>query len=152
MIRSTPLVERSRLNHFGRGERLIEEGAEGDSMFVLLRGAVQVSVSKNGSSIPVATLNEGDCFGEMSLLTGERRSATVRAQGDCYVMEIGKPLMAEIIRESPDCLRQLSEILATRKLETEGIIKEASESGEETAKEREYRASFLAKLRQFFAL
>ncbi len=146
------LVNRSRLNHFGRGERLIEEGAEGDSMFVLLRGVVQVSVSKNGSALPIATLNEGDCFGEMSLLTGERRSATVRAQGDCYVMEIGKRVMGEIIHESPDCLQQLSEILATRKLETEGIIKEASDSGLETDKEREYRATFLAKLRQFFAL
>jgi len=146
------LVSRSRLNHFGRGERLIEEGAEGDSMFVLVRGAVQVSVAKNGSSIPVATLNEGDCFGEMSLLTGEHRSATVRARGDCYVMEIGKRLMSEIVRESPDCLRQLSEILATRKLETEGIIKEASRTAQDSAREREYRATFLAKLHHFFAL
>src|SRR5438477_3429429 len=81
------LVKQSALNHFGRGERVIEEGAEGDSMFVLLRGAAQVSISKNGSTIPVATLTAGDCFGEMSLLTGERRSATVRAERDCYVME-----------------------------------------------------------------
>src|SRR6266704_2758697 len=60
------LVEQSDLNHFGRGERVIEEGAEGDSMFVLMRGAAQVSVSKNGKVIPVATLSSGDCFGEMS--------------------------------------------------------------------------------------
>src|SRR6266496_347814 len=80
------LVKDARLNHFGRGERVIQEGAEGDSMFVLLRGAAQVSVSKNGSSIPVASLSAGDCFGEMSLLTGERRAATVRAESDCYVM------------------------------------------------------------------
>src|ERR1051326_9229277 len=83
-------------------------------MFVLLRGTARVLVAKNGSEIPVATLTAGNCFGEMSLLTGERRSATVRAEADCYVMEIGKPVMAEIIRDSPDCLRQLSEILAAR--------------------------------------
>jgi small-conductance mechanosensitive channel/CRP-like cAMP-binding protein len=146
------LVKQSRLDHFGRGERVIEEGAEGDSMFVLLQGSAHVSVSKNGSAIPVATLNSGDCFGEMSLLTGERRSATVRAQADCYVMEISKPVIAEIIRESPDCLRQLSEILAKRRLETEGIVKEASHSDEHSAKEREYRATFMARLRDFFAL
>src|SRR5438270_7003697 len=69
------LVKEARLNCFGRGENVIKEGAEGDSMFILLRGAAHVSVSKNGSSIPVATLNAGDCFGEMSLLTGERRMA-----------------------------------------------------------------------------
>src|SRR5438128_3962337 len=146
------LVKQSDLNHFGRGERVIEEGAEGDSMFVLLRGAAHVSVSKNGSAIPVATLSSGDCFGEMSLLTGERRSATVRAEADCYVMEISKPVMAKVIRDSPDCLRQLSEILARRKMETEGIVKEAIPSEDHAAKEREYRATFLKRLRTFFAL
>ena len=88
----------------------------------------------------------------MSLLTGERRSATVRAEGDCYVMEISKPIMAEILRESPDCLTQLSETLAKRKIETEGIIKEVGPSAEQTAKEKEYRATFLRRLRTFFEL
>jgi len=146
------LVAQSDLNHFGRGERVIEEGAEGDSMFVLLRGAAQVSVSQNGASIPVARLRAGDCFGEMSLLTGEKRSATVRAAEDCYVMEIDKEVMGGVVRESPDCLRQLSEILARRKLETEGVLKEASISPDQTAKETEYRANFLRRLKALFEL
>ncbi|HEY6111389.1 MAG TPA: mechanosensitive ion channel family protein [Chthoniobacterales bacterium] len=146
------LVARAALNHFGRGERMIEEGAEGDSMFVLLRGAAQVSVSQNGTSIAVAQLRAGDCFGEMSLLTGETRSATVRAAEDCYVMEIDKEVMGAVVRESPDCLRQLSEILARRKLETEGVLKEASISPDQTAKETEYRANFLRRLKALFEL
>src|SRR5437867_546484 len=119
------LVGQARLNIFGRGEPVIEEGSPGDSMFVLLRGAANVFVSKNGSTIQVATLNAGDCFGEMSLLTGEPRSATVRAEADCYVMEIGKPVMGEVLRDAPGCLEKLSELLAQRKLETEGVLKEA---------------------------
>ena len=146
------LVKQARLNHFGGGESVIEEGAEGDSMFVLLRGAANVSVSKNGSTISVATLNSGDCFGEMSLLTGERRTATVRAEGDCYVMEIGKPIMAEIIRESPVCLQQLSAILARRKMEMEGVLKGAPASAGQAEKEKEYRATFLRRLQTFFSL
>jgi small-conductance mechanosensitive channel/CRP-like cAMP-binding protein len=146
------LVKQSHLDHFGRGERVIEEGAEGDSMFILLRGAAEVSVSKNGSTIPVATLRSGDCFGEMSLLTGEKRSATVRADGDCYVMEISKDVMADVIRESPDCLKQLSELLANRKMETEGILKDAATSADQAAKQREYTATFLKRLKTFFAL
>ena len=146
------LVKQAHLNHFGRGERVIEEGAAGDSMFILLRGDAQVSVSKNGSSIPVAMLSAGDCFGEMSLLTGEPRSATVRAEGDCYVMEIGKAIMAEIIRESPECLQQLSEILAQRKLNTESVLKDTVLPGDQVAKQNEYRATFMKRLQTFFSL
>src|SRR4030081_1595137 len=119
------LVKQADLNHFGRGERVIEEGAEGDSMFILLRGTAQVSVAESGCLILFALLNSGDCFGEMSLLTGEPRSATRRPAADCYVMEIGKPVMAEVLRESPGCLEQLSDLLAQRKMRTEGILKDA---------------------------
>src|SRR6266481_3664906 len=146
------LLQNSRLNHFGRGERVIVEGAEGDSMFVLLRGNANVSVAKNGAAIGVGTLHSGDCFGEMSLLTGERRTATVRAAADCYVLEISKPVMGEVIRQSPECLNQLSELLAKRKMETEGIIKDAHLAESEAAKQREYRATFLRRLRTFFEL
>src|SRR6266571_2635892 len=103
------LLKNSKLDYFGRGEAVIEEGAEGESMFILLRGTAHVTVAKQGTKIRVGGLRPGDCFGEMSLLTGERRSATVRAEGDCYVIEISKPVMAEVIRDSPDCLERLSE-------------------------------------------
>jgi small-conductance mechanosensitive channel/CRP-like cAMP-binding protein len=148
----TQLVSQAHLNIFGRGEPVIEEGVAGDSMFVLLRGAANVFVSKNGSTIQVATLGAGDCFGEMSLLTGEPRSATVRAQTDCHVMEIGKPVMAEVLRDAPDCMEKLSGLLAQRKMETEGILKEAASTSEQALKERQYSASFLHRLRTFFQL
>src|SRR5438876_16771 len=129
---------------------VIVEGAEGDSMFVLLRGSANVSVAKNGAPIHVGTLHSGDCFGEMSLLTGERRTATVRAAADCYILEISKPVMGEVIRQSPESLNQLSELLAKRKMETEGIIKDAHLAQNEAAKQREYSATFLQRLRTFF--
>src|SRR5213596_2781159 len=137
------MVNQARLRLFGRGERVIEEGAAGESMFVMLRGAAKVLVSKNGSKIQVATLGAGDCFGEMSLLTGEPRSATVRADGDCYVMEIGKPVMAKVLSGAPSCMEQLSQLLAQRKMETEGILKEATSTDEHALTERQYTANFL---------
>jgi hypothetical protein len=74
------LIRGSRKARFGRGEKIIEQDAEGDSMFVLLHGAANVSVSQNGSMIRVGSLQIGDCFGEMSLLTG-REAERYRAGG-----------------------------------------------------------------------
>jgi small-conductance mechanosensitive channel/CRP-like cAMP-binding protein len=146
------LLVRSELNRFGRGERVIEEGAAGDSMFVLLRGTAQVSVARNGTPLRVGVLRAGDLFGEMSLLTGEPRTATVRAEHDCEVLEISKPVMSELLHAAPQCLDQLSELLAKRKMETEGIVREATPTVEQTKKEREYRDTFLRRLRTFFEL
>jgi small-conductance mechanosensitive channel len=146
------LIRDSRRVRFGRGEKIIEQGADGDSMFVLLHGAANVSVSQNGSMLRVGSLRMGDCFGEMSLLTGERRTATVRAEDDCEVMEIAKPAMAAVLRDAPECVTQLSELLATRKMETEGVLKEAQGSAAEEKKAQEYRASFLRRLRSVLEL
>jgi len=142
----------ARFNHYGRGERVIEEGAEGDSMFIVLRGSVHVSVLRNGAQIRLGGMRSGDCFGEMSLLTGEPRSATIRADGDCEVLEISKEIMGEVMRDSPQCLSQLSELLAKRKLEGEGILKDAVLPDESGNKEREYRATILRRLRTVFEL
>jgi len=58
-----------------------------------------------------------------------------------------------VIRDSPDCLRALSELLANRKMETEGILKDvATPSADQAAKQREYTATFLKRLKTFFAL
>ena len=146
------LIRGSRMVRFGRGEKLIEQGAEGASMFVLLHGAAAVSVSQNGSMIRVGSLHMGDCFGEMSLLTGEKRTATVAAEQDCEVIEISKPAMAAVLRDAPDVVTQLSELLATRKMETEGLLKDAGQTIAEEKKALEYRATFLRRLRSVFEL
>ena len=67
-------------------------------------------------------------------------------------MEIGKSVMAEVLRASPDCLERLSELLAKRKMQTEGVLKEATSQGQQERKKREYTASFLHRLRIFFEL
>ena len=146
------VLQNSPIHRYGRGERLIQEGDAGDSMFVMLRGVAAVSIARNGTSVRVGAMRQGDCFGEFSLLTGEPRSATVRAENDCEVLEISKPIMAEVLRESPECLTALSELLAKRKLEGEGIVQEAGRPLAQEKKESEYRSNFLRRLRTVFEL
>ena len=147
------LVAKSAVHHYGRGEMIIREGTEGASMFVLITGEARVSVLQTGEPTWIASLRGGDCFGEMSLLTGEKRSASVRAVIDCEVMEITKPVFAEIVALDAQLLPGLSELLANRQMQTEDIMEAAAQQPAMlAAKEQEYRAGFLHKLKSFFEL
>jgi small-conductance mechanosensitive channel len=145
------LLPRGQAVHFGRGEKLIEQGDAGDSMFILVDGKASVYVTRNDEQTRVAELISGDCFGEMSLLTGEKRSATVIAATDCEVVEIGKEVLAKSLKENPLLVAQLGELLAKRRMENEGIL----ESLPKTAliqRQMDYTEGFLNKLRLFFEL
>jgi hypothetical protein len=146
------LLPRGQVVHFGKGEKLIEQGENGDSMFILVQGEAMVMVERNGFQAHVASLRSGDCFGEMSLLTGEKRSATVQANTDCEVVEIGKPVLASSLKEHPELLKQLGELLAKRQLENDGAIAALADTRVIRAKQTEYQATFVDKLRQFFEL
>jgi CRP-like cAMP-binding protein len=121
-------------------------------MFILVAGEANVVVERNNSPTHVASLRSGDCFGEMSLLTGERRSATILANTDCEVVEIGKPILAKSLKENPDLLSKLSELLAKRQMETEGVLAANTKPTVVEAKRAEYTNGFIHKLRVFFQL
>jgi CRP-like cAMP-binding protein len=145
------LLPRGQVAHFGRGETLIRQGDNGDSMFILVNGEAGVMVEAGGELQPVASLHSGDCFGEMSLLTGEPRRATVRALADCDVVEIRKAVLARSLKENPELLAQLSGLLARRQLETEGALA-ALPNASAHDRQTTYEANFLARLRTFFEL
>jgi CRP-like cAMP-binding protein len=136
---------------FGKGEQIIRQGEQGDSMFILEQGQAEVLVQKDGYSLSVGGLSAGDCFGEMSLLTGEQRSATVVATVDCEVVEIQKNTIAPLLREHPSLANSLSETLATRKATTETELAKNRIGGPALAT-NEIKEGFLRKLRQFFEL
>ena len=146
------LLAGARVHKFGRGEKLIEQGRHGESMFVLLRGAADVSVAHNSVRTHLAALQAGACFGEMSLLTGEKRSATVTATTDCEVAELDRAILAEIFRQQPEVLQQVSELLAQRKLETEGILAAQTATPAIVEKRRQYTAGFVSQIQALFRL
>ena len=136
---------------FGKGERIICKGDAGTSMFVLSRGIVEVLAEKEGRSWPVGTLEAGDCFGEISLLTGEPRSATLVAVLDCEVVEIERESMAVLLREHPGLAEALSETVVARRSAMETHLANAPMNGDDqqTAATKE---GLLRRLRQFFQL
>ena len=147
------LLPRGRVVHFGGGETIIQQGDQGDSMFILVDGEANVIAKRHNLPVHVASLKTGDCFGEMSLLTGERRSATIVAKSDCEVVEIGKSVLASSLKENPELLQKLSELLAHRQMETEGLLAAASTNPRETEDTRTlYTATFMDRLRSFFEL
>ncbi|MEO6222720.1 MAG: mechanosensitive ion channel domain-containing protein, partial [Vicinamibacterales bacterium] len=80
------LASAARERLFGRDELVVKEGDGGASMFLVIDGAVAITVGPEKRE--VAVTGAGGYFGEMSLLTGDRRSATVTARGDCTLLEI----------------------------------------------------------------
>ena len=121
-------------------------------MFILVEGEASVVVDRNGRQAQVASLKSGDCFGEMSLLTGEQRSATVIASRDCETVEIGKPILAQSLKENPELLQKLSGLLAQRQMENEGVFAKHTEPGLLQTTQAAYKETFADRLRKFFEL
>ena len=146
------LLTQMQLERFGRGEHVIDQGDGGQSMFILLEGEANVFVQANGTDTRVATLRAGDYCGEMSLLTGEPRSATVIAHTDCQMWEIEKTVMGELLRENEPLVQRLSEVLAQRRLQIEGTLAEQGGKENLLARRQQYADGFLKKLYSFFNL
>ncbi|MGB8354994.1 MAG: mechanosensitive ion channel family protein [Chthoniobacteraceae bacterium] len=149
---SERLLSTAKMLRYGRSEKIIIQGGEGHSMFVLVKGAADVHVDRNGELTYVASLKAGDYFGEMSLLTGEKRTATVIAKSDCELLEIEKESLAEVLQSNKELFQKLSEMLAQRRLETEGILASTVGGNAAGAKQEEYAANFLERLYSFFQL
>lgn len=100
---------------FADGEVIVREGAAGGSMFVVCRGTVGITIGPERRE--VAVTEAGGYFGEMSLLTGESRTATVAARGDCTVLEISAEVFRHYVQTHPDVIDQLAAAASSRRRE-----------------------------------
>jgi len=100
---------------YAPGESIIRAGDAGDSMFVVNRGGVEVRISDNGRPVTVASLGEGEFFGEMALLTGQPRSANVVATEETEGLEIGHHALKQLFEANPDLAESLSHTVAERR-------------------------------------
>ena len=101
------------------GERLIVAGEPGESMFVLAEGLVSVRIAQDDGELDVAALSPGQFFGEMSLLTGEPRSATVVAITDTVAFEIDRAAIELALKSNPSAAEMISLAAAGRRLSSD---------------------------------
>jgi CRP/FNR family cyclic AMP-dependent transcriptional regulator len=113
------LATRARFIDFREGATPIEEDGPGHSMFVIVSGTVGVTIS--GEDERVATLGPGDIFGEMSLLTGARRSATVTALEPVRTIEVNKQALAHVLEQSPTLVSRFVDMLTRRQRELDKL-------------------------------
>ncbi|HZH91714.1 MAG TPA: mechanosensitive ion channel family protein [Pyrinomonadaceae bacterium] len=138
------LVCASRSHTYAPGEVIIRAGDKGDSMFVVHHGNVAVQVSDNGQPRTVATLGEGDFFGEMALFTGEPRSAHVVAAQETEVLEIGHEAMKLVFDSNPQLAETLGQTIAHRRA---GLTAHA-----EIEDEEKVSAGLITSIKRFFRL
>ena len=109
------LAENALVRVFAPDESIVRQGRKGDSMFVIHRGSVVVQAKEDGVLKVLQKLSEGDFFGEMGLLTGAPRTATVIAQEETEVLEINNLCLKPILEDNPDLVKILSGIIEERR-------------------------------------
>jgi len=146
------LASRMKKASFAPGEVILRQDDEGDSLFILTRGRVRILLTNEaGLSEQVANLAPGDFFGEMSLLTGEKRTATAVAMDevDCYCL--AKPDMQALLSERPSLAEEISAVLGRREM---GLAAARDKLDEESMRQKEIqrRGDMLSRIRRYFAV
>lgn len=147
------LAARISVAPFVHGEAMTRQGAEAHWLYVITKGEAEVRISVDGNELnkKVATLKAGDFFGEMGMMTGARRSATVIATTETECYRIDKEAFQDIIRRRPEIAEDISHILARRRVELEAAREGLNE---EATKKRiqNTQSDVLKRIRNFFTI
>lgn len=119
------LSESAILEKYAQNDDLVSQGDDGDSMFIITKGSAKVILKGlNDSEVMVANKLNGDFFGEMSLLTGDPRTATVRAATDLEVIVLNKKAFTEILLKDDKILDLLISALDSNQSNLTKIIED----------------------------
>lgn len=134
---------------YANGELVVRQGEEGNCMYVVQAGKLEVLREEHDGAVRLAVMGEGDIFGEMSIFERELRSATVRALGDARVLSIDKRTFLRRIQEDPPLafnlvkimshrIRMLTEEVASLKAKTAPSPRRANEQERRSGRERRH--------------
>ncbi len=109
--------------HYTKGQLIVLAEEEGSSFFIIGRGEVKVSVmSEDGREVILSILREGEFFGEMAVLNGKPRSATVTATEDSDILLIRRPDFLRLLQEIPQISIKFLQELAGRLRKADRMI------------------------------
>jgi CRP-like cAMP-binding protein len=134
------LAAQSREVLFPAGAVLMSEGDFGDSMFAVVEGEADVTLhDQRGGEHKVTSVKPGEIVGEMALLTGLRRQATVVARTQVTALEITKPVLEEMFARAPELIDRFGAVLAERQAILDKVAADAAS-----------RKDFASRIRWFF--
>jgi CRP-like cAMP-binding protein len=143
------VADGARERRFAAGETIVREGDRGSSMFVVETGRLGVSAHGTvGESQRLAVLEAGTAFGEISLLTGDARTATVRALTEATLLEIDKSTIAPILRENPSIVGMLELTMQERRKKAADALEAARGETDRT----EDRTPLRQRIARFFGI
>lgn len=132
-----------------KGETVVQQGEAGSSFYLVAKGKLEVlRRDQEDKTILLGELGPGQFFGELSLLTGEPRSATVRATMDTEILRLEKVDFQEILNRHPDLAENLAEVVASHKT----ALSEIKEHKEVGSRIQEQKSALSKKIRNFFNL
>jgi len=135
---------------YASGELVVRQGDEGNCMYVVQAGTLEVLREEHDGNVRVAVMKAGDIFGEMSIFERELRSATVRALGEARVLSVDKKTFLRRIQEDPPLafnlvkimshrIRRLTEDLAALKAKTSPPAPRANGQERRSGRDRRHR-------------
>jgi len=104
--------------HFDTGHVVVREGDPGEALYVIRKGQVEVHTLRGGARIHLATLGPGACFGEVALLSGRPRTATVVAKEPCTLLCFYRNQIEEILVAYPKVRKLLETVVLGRAKDT----------------------------------
>lgn len=148
------LGDRASILDFAAGDAIVRQNDPGDSMYVIERGTVTVKHQVGTrASQALAELSEGACFGEMSLLTGEPRSATVVAKTDTLAILIQKSALSAILEARPELAQTFAQVVEERRRGQADLIEHEPDVPDEQSRDMSLIGIALVnRIRSFFSL
>src|SRR5260370_988442 len=111
---------------FGRGEVIVREGDNGNSLYIVRSGTVEgMGKAYGGKQVHMVDLTRPAFFGEMALMTGEPRTATIRARTDSELLELSRDGFTELFKSHPETASQIGEVIALRNTERRALLASA---------------------------